>query len=106
MGDDDGTSHIAAESKGDEDQGDIIAVSHGGQGIFSDKPAGHEGVGNVIELLEEDASEHGKAEGPEHFLRVAFGQVFIHDKIRSFLTFLVFYTISYYNTNKEILKIY
>ena len=58
----------------------IVAVAHSGQGVFTDQLARHKAVGNVVELLEQDAAEHGQAELPQHLGRGAHGQVFVHVK--------------------------
>ena len=77
---DDRAANVAAECKGNEDQGDLVAVAHSGQGVFTDQLARHKAVGNVVELLEQDAAEHGQAELPQHLGRGANGQVFVHVK--------------------------
>ena len=76
--DDDGTAHIAAEGKGNEDQGDFIAVTHGCQGVLSDELTGHQTVRNVVKLLKNDAAEQGKAEPPQYGFRFSYCQIFIH----------------------------
>ena len=75
---DDGAGDVAAEGEGDEDQRDLIAVADGGQRILADEFAGDKAVGNVVELLEEDAAEQGQAELPEHLLGLAGRQILIH----------------------------
>ena len=63
---DDRAANVAAECKGNEDQGDLVAVAHGSQGVFADELACHQAVGNVVQLLEDNAAEHGQAELPQH----------------------------------------
>ena len=65
-GHDDRAADIAAEGEGDEDQGDLVAVAHGGQRVLADELACHKAVGDVIQLLEDDAAEHGQAELPQY----------------------------------------
>ena len=84
LGDNHGTADVAAESKGNKDQGDLIAVAHGGQRLFADEFAGYQRVGDIVKLLKDNASEQGKAESPQHCFRFAFCQVFVH-QIRSLL---------------------
>ena len=50
----------------DVDQGDLVAVAHGGQRVLADELACHKAVGDVIQLLEDDAAEHGQAELPQN----------------------------------------
>ena len=78
LGDNDRTAHVAAKGKGDKDKGDIVTVSNGSQCIFTDKFTGDKTVCDIVELLEEDASKHGKAEFPQYGLRITNGQVFVH----------------------------
>ena len=53
---------------------------HGGQRVFADELACNKAVGNVVQLLEDNAAEHGQAELPQHLGRGAHGQVFVHVK--------------------------
>ena len=69
---------VAAEGKGDENQGDLIAVAHGGQGILAYEFAGDKAVSQVVQLLEDDAAEKGQTEFPKNRFRAAYGQVLIH----------------------------
>ena len=78
LGHGDRASDVAPEGKGDEDKGDVVAVAHGCKGVFADKPAGYQGVGDVVELLKYDAAEHGQAECPQNFLRVSLCHIFVH----------------------------
>ena len=80
-GHDDRAADVAAEGEGDEDQGDLVAVAHGSQRILADELAGHKAVGNVVQLLENDAAEHGQAELPQHLRRLADRQILIHINI-------------------------
>ena len=59
-----GAGHIAAKAEGQIDQRDLIAVSHGSQSVFADKAPGHQTVGNVVQLLKNNAGKHGQAETP------------------------------------------
>ena len=68
---------VAAESKGNEDQGDFVAVAHCGQGVFTDKPSGHKAVGDVVKLLEHNAAEQRQAELPQHGTGFAYRQILI-----------------------------
>ena len=61
-----GAADVAAEGEGNEDQGDLIAVAHGGEGILPDKFPRHPAVGNVVKLLKHDAAEQGQTEFPEN----------------------------------------
>ena len=65
-GHDDRAADVAAKSKCNEDQGDLIAVAHSSQCVFADELAGNKAVGNVVQLLENDAAEHGQAELPQN----------------------------------------
>ena len=73
-----GAADVAAKGKGNENQGDLIAVAHGGQGVLSDEFAGHPAVGNVVQLLEHNAAEERQAEFPQHGGRISDGQILIH----------------------------
>ena len=66
------------KGKGDENQGDLIAVAHGGQGVLTDEFAGDQAVGDVVELLEDDAAEERQAELPEHGFGLPGCQIFVH----------------------------
>ena len=59
-----GAGHIAAKAEGQIDQRDLIAVSHGSQSVFADKAPGHQTVGNVVQLLKNNAGKHGQAKTP------------------------------------------
>ena len=61
-----GAPDVAAEGEGDEDQGDLIAVAHGGEGVLADKFTRDPAVGDVVKLLEHNAAEQGQAEFPEN----------------------------------------
>ena len=74
----DGTADVAAERKGDENQRDFIAVADGRQRVIADEFSGDEAVGDIIELLEDDAAEKRQTEPAQHALRPADGQVSIH----------------------------
>ena len=50
------TADVAAESKGDEDQRDFIAVADGGQRIVVDEFPRDKTVGDVVELLKDECS--------------------------------------------------
>ena len=65
-GHDDRAANVAAKGKGDEDQGDLVAVAHRSQRIFTDELARHQTVGDVVQLLENDAAEHGQTELPQY----------------------------------------
>ena len=69
---------VAAEGKGDEDQRDLIAVAHGGQRLLADKFPGDEAVGDVVQLLEDDAAKQRHAEAPEYGSRLSHGQIPVH----------------------------
>ena len=58
------TADVAAESKGDEDQRDFIAVADGGQRIVVDEFPRDKTVGDVVELLKENAPEKRHTEFP------------------------------------------
>ena len=64
---------VAAKGEGNENQSNLIAVAHGGQGILADEPTGHPAIRNVIQLLEEDTAKQGQAEPPQHAGRLAGG---------------------------------
>ena len=65
-GHDDRAADVAAKGKGDEDQGDLVAVAHRSQRVFTDELARHQTVGDVVQLLENDAAEHGQTELPQY----------------------------------------
>ena len=75
---------IAAKGKGDENQRDLIAVAHGGQGVFTDKLARHQAVGNVVKLLKNDAAKQRQAEDPQHLFGLSYGQILVHGADSSF----------------------
>jgi len=54
------------QPKANEDQGDLIAVAHGGEGVLADKFTRDPAVGDVVKLLEHNAAEQGQAEFPEN----------------------------------------
>ena len=54
------------QPKAKEDQGDLVAVAHRSQRIFTDELACHQTVGDVVQLLENDAAEHGQTELPQY----------------------------------------
>ena len=62
----DGRADVAAEGEGNEDQRDLVAVADGGEGVVADEFARDEAVGDVIKLLENDASEQRQAELPQN----------------------------------------
>ena len=64
---------IAAKGKGDKDQRDLIAVANGSQGVFADKLARHQAIGNVVKLLKNDAAKQRQAEGPQHLFGLSYG---------------------------------
>ena len=64
---------VAAKGEGNENQGNLIAVAHGRQGVLADEPTGHPTIRNIIQLLEEDAAKQGQAEPPQHAGRLAGG---------------------------------
>ena len=78
LGDNDRTAHVAAKGKGDKDQGDLVAVSHGGQCVFADKSACHQAVRYIVELLKDNASKQRETKFPEHGLRFSCGQISVH----------------------------
>ena len=80
LGHNDGTAHIAAKGKGQENQSDFVAVAHGGQGILADEFSGYQAVGNVVKLLENDAAQQRDTELPQHLIRRADGKILIHFK--------------------------
>ena len=84
LGDDDRTADVAAEGKGDENQGDVVAVAYGSQGIDADEFACHQRIGNIVKLLEDDASEHRETEAAENRLGISDGKVLIHKTDPSF----------------------
>ena len=55
---------IAPERESDEDQGDLVAVADGSQGIFPREFPCYQTVGYVVELLEYDTAEKGHTELP------------------------------------------
>ena len=59
-----GAAHIAAKSKRYKNQCDLIAVVHRRQGVLTDKLTCHPAIGNIVELLEDDAAEQRQAELP------------------------------------------
>ena len=65
-GHDDRAANVAAKGKCNEDQGDLVAVAHSSQCILADELACNKAVGNVVQLLEDDAAEHGQAELPQN----------------------------------------
>lgn len=73
LGHNDGTAHIAAKGKGQENQSDLVAVAHGGQGILADEFSGHQTVRNVVKLLEDDAAKQRDTELPQHLIRCTNG---------------------------------
>lgn len=50
-------SNVAAKGKGNEDQRDLIAVAHRGQGVFPDQLSGDQRIRDIIELLKQNASK-------------------------------------------------
>ena len=68
-----GTAHVAPKGKGQENQRHLVAVAHGGQGLLADELPGHQAVGDVVELLEENASKQGEAEPPQDGFRFPHG---------------------------------
>ena len=65
-GHDDRAANVAAKGKGDEDQSDLVAVAHRSQRIFTDELARHQTIRDVVQLLENDAAEHGQTELPQY----------------------------------------
>ena len=65
-GHDDRAADVAAKGKGDKDQGDLVAVAHRSQRVLTDELARHQTVGDVVQLLENDAAEHGQTELPQY----------------------------------------
>ena len=51
----------------------ITAVANGSQGVFADKFARHQAVGNVVKLLKNDAAKQRQAEGPQHLFWLSYG---------------------------------
>lgn len=64
LGDHHGAAHVAPEGESQENQRHLVAVAHGGQGFLADELPGHQAVGDVVELLENDASKQRKTEFP------------------------------------------
>ena len=80
-GDHDGAADVAAEGECEEDQRDLVAVSHGGQGIFPDEFSGHEAVRDIVKPLENDTAKQRQTEFPEHGFRFSYSQILIHNRI-------------------------
>ena len=77
--DDDRAADVAAKGESDEDQRDFIRVADGSQRVFADELACDEAVGDIVELLEEDAAQQRQAELPEHGLRLANREILVHE---------------------------
>ena len=84
LGDHHGAAHVAAEGESQEDQRHLIAVAHGGQGLLADEFSSHQAVGDVVELLEENAAKQREAEPPKDGLRPPHGQVSVHGNHHTF----------------------
>lgn len=78
---DDRAADVAPKGKGNEDQSDLIAVAHGGQGVFAHEFTCHQAVGDVVQLLEHDAAEQRQAEFPKDGLGIAHRQILFHNAI-------------------------
>ena len=78
LGNDNRAADVAAKSKRDKDQRDLVAVAHRRQGVLADKLARHPAVRNVIKLLEDNAAKQGQAELPQHCAGFSYGQVLVH----------------------------
>lgn len=56
-----------------KDEGDLVAVPHGGQRLFPNELSRHPAVRQVVQLLKNDASEQGNAEFPQNLLCLSHG---------------------------------
>lgn len=72
------TANVAAKGEGDKDQRHLIAVSHGGQGVFTDKFSRHQAVCNVIELLKNDAAKQRQTKLPKNRFWFSYCKILIH----------------------------
>ena len=72
------TPNVASEGKCNENQSDLIAVSYSGEGVFSDKFACNKTVGNVIELLKDNAAKEGQTKFPKYIFRSSDRKILVH----------------------------
>ena len=79
-------AHIAAKGKRNENQGNLIAVANGSQGILADEFPRHQAVGNVIELLKNNAAQQRYTEIPQNHAGFSHCQILIHKRLPSFFT--------------------
>ena len=93
LGYDDRASDIAAEGKGDKDEGDVVAVPHRRQCPLADKLPCYQRIRYVVKLLEHDAAEHGQAECPQHLPGLPLCQILVHDFTLPF-RFSILFTFS------------
>ena len=84
LGDYHRAAYVAAEGKGNKNEGYFIAVPDGSQSVLTHELSRYQAVRNVVELLEDNAAEKGQAESPEHCFRTACGQILVQYKYTYF----------------------
>ena len=82
----------SSECKSNEDQRDLIAVSHSRQCVLANEFACHQTVCDVVKLLKNDAAKQRQAEFPQNGTGLSDGQILIQIKHLSICLHLVHYT--------------
>lgn len=82
-----GAADIAAEGHRQKKQGQLIAVAHGGQGVFSHEAARHKAVCQIVELLKDHAAEQGQTKPQQHPGGLALRQIMHHHASPPFFDF-------------------
>ena len=80
-----GAAYIGTKCKSNEDQRDLIAVSHSRQCVLANEFACHQTVCDVVKLLKNDAAKQRQAELPQHGTGFSDGQILIHEAPSFFL---------------------